>query len=65
MTSEAYLYFVDHLLAVQDSPSGSAIRNNRLFIEERAAEEVLSMLKKIYPYSSSKGNYSYREKTRH
>ena len=38
MTSEAYLYFVDHLLAVQDSPSGSAIRNNRLFIEERAAE---------------------------
>lgn len=63
MTSEAYLYFVDHLLAVQDSPSGSAIRNNRLFIEERAAEEVLSMLKKIYPYSSSKGNYSYRDET--
>lgn len=63
MTSEAYLYFMDHLFAVQDSSSGSAIRNNRLFIEEKAAEEALSLLKKIYPYSSSKGNYSYRDET--
>ncbi len=63
MTSEAYLYFMDHLFAVQDSSSGSAIRNNRLFIEEKAAEEALSVLKKIYPYSSSKGNYSYRDET--
>lgn len=63
MTSEAYLYFMDHLLAAQESTAGMAIRNHRLLIEEKSAEKAISILKKIYPYSSSKGNYSYRDET--
>ena len=63
MSQEAYLYFMDHLLAVQDSVSGNAIRNQRLYLEESSAKEALDMLRKIYRYSRADGNYSYRDET--
>lgn len=63
MSQEAYLYFMDHLLAVQDSVSGNAIRNQRLYLEESSAKEALDMLRKIYWYSRADGNYSYRDET--
>lgn len=63
MSSEAYLYFMDHLLAGQDSVSGQAIRNHRLLLEEEAVKETLVILRKIYEYSRVQENYSYRDET--
>lgn len=63
MSSEAYLYFMDHLLAVQNSASGDAIRSQRLYLEESAAEDALHTLREIYRYSRADGDYSYRDET--
>ncbi|MBP3468037.1 MAG: extracellular solute-binding protein [Lachnospiraceae bacterium] len=53
MSSEAYLYFVDHMMEAwekQQQNSGSM-------------NEVIEKLQKIYEYTKAEGNYSYRDET--
>lgn len=63
MSSEAYLYFMDHILAAQDFTNGSVAQNHRLYLEEKAVKEALDTLRKIYRYSRANGDYSYRDET--
>lgn len=61
---EGYLYFADHMMAVNGGQMQEAIGKNHITIVEDEMNALLDRLEQIYHYSSSEADdYSYRDAT--
>lgn len=61
---EGYLYFADHMMAVNGGQMQEAVGENHIEIVEDEMDALLDGLEQIYHYSSSEtGDYSYRDAT--
>lgn len=61
---EGYLYFADHMMAVNGGLMQEAVGENHIEIVEDEMDALLDGLEQIYHYSSSEtGDYSYRDAT--
>lgn len=61
---EGYLYFADHMMAVNGGKMQEAVGENHIEIVEDEMDALLDGLEQIYRYSSSEtDDYSYRDAT--
>lgn len=64
VSTEGYLYFMDHMLADNGGKAEKAVDWNKIEIVESEFEVILEQLRKVYDYSAVKDeNYSYRDET--
>ncbi len=61
---EGYLYFADHMMAVNGGRMQEAVEERHIEIVEDEMTSLLDRMEQIYHYSSpEKGDYSYRDAT--
>lgn len=64
VSTEGYLYFMDHMLADNGGRAEKAIEWHKIEVEKTEMASVLEELKKVYGYSAADDeNYSYRDET--